>query len=182
MKKTIFLFALACMTAGYSRAQIYMGKESLITFFSHTAVEDIDAKNTTGKPVLDAGKGDFQVKVTIKGFKFKSGLMEEHFNENFMESEKYPHAIFKGKINEKIDYTKDGEHKVTVTGNMEIHGVTKPVTIDGTLTVKGKQIIVDSKFKITLADYKIEDPSIIGKKVAEAVDVTIKSTLEPYKK
>jgi polyisoprenoid-binding protein YceI len=182
MKKIILLLVMTCFAAGISKAQIYMGKESLITFFSHTAVEDIDAKNTTGKPVLDAGKGDIQVKVTMKGFKFKSGMMEQHFNDNFMESEKYPHAIFKGKINEKVDYSKDGETKVTVTGNMEIHGVTQPVTMEGTITVKGKQVIIDSKFKIKLADYKIEDPSIIGKKVAESVDVTIKSTLEPYKK
>ncbi|MFL5754074.1 MAG: YceI family protein [Bacteroidia bacterium] len=182
MKKSILFLIVAFSTISFSKAQIYMGKESLITFYSHTAVEDIDAKNTTGKPVLDAGKGDIQVKVTIKGFKFKSGLMEEHFNENFLESDKYPHAIFKGKINEKIDYSKDGEHKVTVTGNMELHGVTKPVNVEGTLTVKGKHVIIDSKFPIKLSDYKIEDPSIIGKKVAEAVDVTIKSTLEPYKK
>jgi polyisoprenoid-binding protein YceI len=181
MKKIVLLVA-AVFLLSTAKSQIFIGKESLITFFSHTAVEDIDAKNTTGKPVLDAGKGDIQVKVTIKGFKFKSGLMEEHFNENFLESDKYPHAIFKGKINETIDYSKDGEHKVTVTGNMEIHGVTKLITTTGTVKIKGKQVMIDSKFKIKLADYKIEDPSIIGKKVAEEVDVTIKSTLEPYKK
>lgn len=108
--------------------------------------------------------------------------MEEHFNENYMESQKFPNSIFKGKINEKVDYTKDGENKVTVTGKMEIHGVVKDVTIDGTLTVKGTELALSSKFKVKVADYNIKVPSLYVKNIAEVVDVTLNSILEPFQK
>ena len=108
--------------------------------------------------------------------------MEEHFNENYLESQKYPNAVFKGKINEKIDYTQDGEHKVTVTGKMEIHGVTKDETYEGTLTKKGNEIIIKCKFKIRVADYKIEVPSLYVKNIAEVVDIDVSTILEPFQK
>ena len=119
----------------------------------------------------------------MNSFKFKSGLMGEHFNETYVESHKYPHAIFKGKIkdNDKIDYTKDGTYDVLVEGKMTMHGETKDVSATGKLTIKGNQILVDSKFKLKLADYKIEVPTSKLANIAEEVDVTIKATLEPLK-
>jgi len=108
--------------------------------------------------------------------------MEEHFNENYMETEKFPKAIFKGKINEPVDLTKDGETKVTVTGEMTIHGVTKTETYTGTLTKSGNDIIIKTKFKIKLVDYNIKVPSLYVKNIAEIVDVDVTSTLEPFQK
>ena len=110
--------------------------------------------------------------------------MEEHFNETYVESDKYPHAIFEGKIkdNDKIDYTKDGEYDVVVEGKMTMHGETKDIAPTGKLIIKGNQIIIDSKFKLKLADYKVEVPASKLANIAEVVEVTIKSTLEPFKK
>jgi polyisoprenoid-binding protein YceI len=108
--------------------------------------------------------------------------MEEHFNENYVETEKFPNAVFKGKINETIDYSKDGEYPVSVTGKMQIHGETKDVTINGTLQKTGNEIKIDSKFKIKVADYKIKVPSMYVSNIAEEVDVTFSSVLEPYQK
>ena len=88
----------------------------------------------------------------------------------------------KGKINEKIDYTKDGENKVAVTGKMNIHGVEKDVLLNGTLTVKGTQIIISTKFVIHVADYNIKVPSLYVEDIAENVDVKLDATLEPFKK
>jgi len=115
-------------------------------------------------------------------FKFKNALMEEHFNENYMETEKFPNSVFKGVINEKVDLTKDGETKVTITGKMEMHGVTKDETYEGTITKKGTDIMIATKFKIKLVDYGIKVPSLYVKNIAEIVDVDVASTLEAYQK
>src|ERR1700740_1666245 len=174
MKKLIVLTLALCFTL-VSKAQIYMAKTSEISFFSEARFENIDAKNTTGLPVLDTKSGKLQVQVTMKAFKFKSGLMEEHFNETYVESDKYPHAKFGGVIkdNDKIDYTKDGTYNITVEGTMSMHGEHKPLVATGTLTIKGNQIILDSKFKVALADYKIVVPAQKLNNIAEVVDVTV---------
>jgi polyisoprenoid-binding protein YceI len=99
-----------------------------------------------------------------------------------MESDKYPNTIFRGKINEEVDWTKDGEHKVTVSGKMNMHGVERDITLDGTVIIKGKEIIISSKFKIHIEDYKIKVPTIYVDNIAEDVDVKIDAVLIPFKK
>ncbi|MCK6648179.1 MAG: YceI family protein [Bacteroidia bacterium] len=181
MKKSV-LFALLFLSINALNAQIYIAKSCVISFFSSSPLEDIEAINTNTKPVINTTTGDVQMKIAITGFVFEKPLMQEHFNENYMESEKYPSAIFKGKINEKIDWTKDGEHKVTVTGTFEIHGVKKERTIDGIVAIKGNEITISSKFNIHIADYNIKVPSLYVKNIAEDVEVKINAILEPYKK
>jgi hypothetical protein len=182
MKKIVLLSAVVLFSLA-SKAQIFMAKSAEISFFSEARLENIDAKSVTGKPIISVKSGAFEVQVSMNSFKFKSGLMGEHFNETYVESHKYPHAIFKGKIkdNDKIDYTKDGTYDVLVEGNMTMHGETKDVSATGKLTIKGNQILVDSKFKLKLADYKIEVPTSKLANIAEEVDVTITATLEPLK-
>ncbi len=99
-----------------------------------------------------------------------------------MESDKYPDATYKGKINEKVDYTKDGITKVTVTGKMKMHGVEKEKNLEGIVTIKGQQILIETKFMLHIADYNIKIPSVVVKNIAEDVEVKLKSTLEPFKK
>jgi polyisoprenoid-binding protein YceI len=99
-----------------------------------------------------------------------------------MESEKYPFSTFKGKMNEKIDLTKDGEHKVTCTGKLEMHGVTQEVTIPGVLKIKNGEITLTSNFKVKLADYKIKVPSLYVKNIAEEIDVDVTAVLKALKK
>lgn len=183
MKKLLFASLLSLCVSGFY-SQIFKAKDgtTLIHFYSKSPLEDIDAANKGAVIVLNTNSGDLQVRVTIQNFKFKNGLMEEHFNENYLESTKFPNCVFKGKINEKVDFTADGENKVTVTGKMEMHGVTKDVTINGTLTKKGPEVLIDSKFQIKVADYDIKVPSLYVKNIAEIVDVTIVSTLEPFVK
>lgn len=179
--KKIF-FSLLCFAGLSSYSQVYLSKSCEISFFSEAPLENIEAKNTTPAPVLSTSTGDIQVKIPIQGFIFKNALMQEHFNENYMETEKFSNAVFKGKINEKIDYTVNGKNDISVTGKLEMHGVTKEITIKGTLTVSEGKIILDAKFNIHIADYKIEVPSMYVKNIAEDVTVTVQSTLEPFKK
>jgi polyisoprenoid-binding protein YceI len=183
MQKIIILIATIFMV-NLASAQIYKAKDggTEISFFSSSPLEDITAVNKGAVVVLNTATQDIQFRVTIQNFKFKNGLMEEHFNENYMESQKFPNATFKGRINEKIDFTKDGENKVTVTGKLEIHGVTKEVTNEGTLTKKGNEIIVNCKFKVRVVDYNIKVPSLYVKNIAEVVDITVNSILEPFQK
>jgi hypothetical protein len=180
--KKIFLIASAIVVTHVTQAQIYMGKSCITHFFSKTSMKDIEAKSNTAKPVLDAASGSFQMRIQNTSFKFESSFMQEHFNENYMESEKYPYSTFKGKINEKVDYSKDGEYAVTCTGSMEMHGTTQQVTTSGTLTVKGKELAIVSKFKIKPADYKIKVPSLYVKEIAEEIDVDITTLMAPYEK
>ena len=180
--KKIFLVVASVLLTNSIQAQIYMGKTCVTHFFSKTSMKDIEATSNTAKPVLDAASGNFQMRIQITSFKFESSFMQEHFNENYMESEKYPYATFKGKINEKVDYTKDGIYPVTCTGTMDMHGTTKQITTQGTITVKGKEITIVSKFKAKPADYNIKVPSLYVKEIAEEIDVDIATVMEPYVK
>ncbi len=151
-----------------------------ISFFSSSPMEDIEAINNSAVPVLNTATNEIAIKIPITSFIFKSSLMQDHFNENYMESEKFPFAIFKGKINDKIDYTKKVCYPVSVTGNMEMHGVEKCIIISGTLTPVEGKISIEGKFKVKLIDYNIKIPTVVLQNIAEEVDVSISSSLEPY--
>lgn len=181
MKKLVVSVIATLITTALS-AQIYIAKTCEISFFSASPLENIEAINKASKPLINTASNDVQIKIVISAFQFEKPLMQEHFNENYMESEKIPNAFFKGKINEKIDWTADGEHKVTVTGKLTIHGVDKDRTIDGTVSIKGKQVTISSKFNVHIADHGVKVPSLYIQNIAEDVQVKLNAVLEPYKK
>jgi polyisoprenoid-binding protein YceI len=178
--KKIALLSTLLISGLMASAQIFKGTdETVISFYSHTSMEDIDGKNkNVTAVVLKAETGEFVCQIKNKSFHFKSGLMEEHFNENYMESEKYPNSMLKGKITDKVDYTKDGTTKVTLDGKMSIHGVDKDVKIPATVTVKGDMVTVDAKFPVAMKDYNIKIPEVVGNKMAESMEVTVKAVLK----
>lgn len=181
MKTKLLLLASLLIISSYGVSQIYMGKTCEISFFSDGPIEDISAKNTTTKPIMNTATNDIAIKITIKGFVFEKALMQEHFNEKYLESDKFPYATFSGKIKDTIDYKKDGTYKVTVAGKLNIHGVEKERTLPGTITVKEGEIIIDSKFMVTLKEHKIEIPTLVMQNIAEIVEVTLKLTLTEFK-
>jgi len=183
MKKLLFVF-ISMLSVGVFKAQIYTAKAGAtsISFFSESPLENIEAVNKGATIVFKSTTGDLQVSISVMNFKFKNALMEEHFNENYMESDKYPKCIFRGKVNEAVDYAKEGENKVTVSGKLEMHGVTKDVTLSGTITKEGTDFKLYCKTKIKVADYNIKVPSMYVKNIAEVVDVTFITTLEPFQK
>lgn len=163
-------------------AQIYTGKSTEITFFSVAPLENIKAVNKVSRPLVNTKSGDVQIKVPIAGFIFEKPLMQEHFNENYLESEKFPDASFKGKIQETMDWTKDGTYKVNIKGKLTVHGVEKERTLPATITIKGGEVSVESKFNITLKEHNISVPELVFQKVAETVEVSLRSTLQLYHK
>lgn len=180
MKKGLIIVLLAFSLTGFS--QIYVGDSTKISFFSETKLENIDAINTITKPVFNAKTGDFAIKAQQTSFVFKSSFMQEHYNENYMESEKFPYATFKGKVKEAIDYSKDGTYNVTMEGTLDLHGVELPRTITGTITIKGGNIIMDAKFDVKVADHKIKVPSLYVEKIAESIRVTFYTKMVVFKK
>lgn len=181
MKEKFGLFVSAIFISCSAFGQIYTGKTYEVSFFSHGPIEDIAAVSKSAQIMMNAPKREIGFKVTIKGFVFEKKLMQEHFNEKYLESDKYPYGTFAGTIRDTIDYKKDGTYKVTVSGKLNIHGVEKARTIPGTITVKGGDIIIDSKFNVALKDHNVEIPSLVSQNVAEVVEVKINATLTEFK-
>lgn len=184
MKKLLIATLSIIFLSTATFAQLYKGKQdaSTISFFSKSPLEDIDATNKKATIVLKTTTNDVQFGIPMVSFKFPKPLMEEHFNENYVESARYPTCIFKGKINETIDFTKDGEHKVSVKGILTLHGVAKEIETTGTLIIKGLEIFMVSAFKIKTSDYNIKVPSLYVQNIAELIDVKVNAVLEPYVK
>ena len=162
--------------------QKFFSKTGKITFSSEASLEKIEATNTSASTVIDLGTGNMEWAVLIQGFQFEKSLMKEHFNENYMESTKYPKAVFKGKIDNPstINLAKDGTYEVMVSGQLEIHGVTKPVTTKGTINVKKGMIdSASSKMTVAIADYGIEIPKLVADNIAKTVDISIQADYQP---
>lgn len=161
--------------------KILISKSSEISFFSKTPIKDIDAENKSSTALINLDTKDIAIKIPVKSFIFPNKLMQEHFNENYLETEKYPSSTFRGKINEPIDISKDGKFNVTATGKINIHGVEKTQTFKGTATVLDKKVTIDSQFDIALADFKIDIPKLVFEEIAEKVKVTFKILFEEKK-
>lgn len=176
---TLFLFSTRL--AAQSK---YITRTGTVSFFSSTAAENIDATNTEAFSLVDIAKGEVAFQVLITGFKFKKALMEEHFNENYMESTKYPKASFQGTITDlsKVNFKNNGAYTVNVAGNLTMHGVTQKVTIPATINIQGGKLSATSKFDVYLADYKIRVPSVVSKQVSESVAVSVNCAYDPYTK
>jgi len=181
--KHLLLFAVAWISVLTAAAQdVYSCMNTRLSFFSSSPLEDIEAKTDKGASALNTKTKEVFFKVPISSFQFKKKLMQEHFNENYLESDKYPFAEFKGVINESPELSKDGTYPVTVTGTLNIHGVPKTYTATGTITTQGNTLTVTSTFKVRVADHGIKIPSLVVQNVAEIVAVTVNAIYTPYSK
>jgi polyisoprenoid-binding protein YceI len=148
-------------------------------------MEDIEANNRQVNSVLDTESGDMVFKVLMKSFEFEKALMQEHFNENYVESDTYPNALFKGKVVnlEEIDFTESGKYDAILEGELTIKGITQPVKENGTFEILEEGTIHGhSVFNIRLADYEIKIPSAVVDNIAEVIEITVDIKLDPYKK
>ena len=150
-----------------------------VSFYAGTPLEDVRAVNNEADSKMLQKNGQIVFSVLTKGFVFKNALMQDHFNENYMESTKYPKADFKGFITNinTVDFTKDGVYNITAAGDLTIHGVTQKVQSTGTLEVKGTSVIIAAKFKVVLKDYNVTG-NYIGTKIAPEVEITINCKYE----
>ena len=184
MKKYFVAILFVLLVTPGASAQTYITRNGRITFFSKAPVENIEANNNEVTGFLDIKKGEVAFAVLIKSFKFQKALMEEHFNENYIESNTFPKANFKGTITGlgNINFFADGVYPVTVKGDLSIHGVTKNIEVPATVSVSQGKISANSKFSIKVKDYNIKIPAIVINNIAETISVTVDCKYEPYKK
>ena len=158
MKRIILILVTAGMFAGMGTAQRYITKEGVCDIFSETSFFTIEATNKKVASILDASNGEIVASTLMRSFKYQEALVEEHFNENYMESHLYPKGIFKGKITNfsDVDLGKDGTYPITIKGSLEFHGQTNSLTTQGELLVKGDVITGSTEFEVSLAAYKIK--------------------------
>jgi len=184
MKKLFLSLILLALVGLSANAQKYITKNGHIFFHSDAPLETIEAHNKQVNAALDATSGDFVFKVLMNAFVFEKALMQEHFNENYVESEKFPAATFVGKITnlDKIDFSKPGKYPVTVSGKMTIHGVSQNIEEKGVLEINNESVNATSKFNLKIADYNISIPGAVTGKIAEVVEITVDLNLKPYSK
>ncbi|MEQ9262759.1 MAG: YceI family protein [Owenweeksia sp.] len=176
MKTRILSLVLMAAFSLSSYAQKISTRNGYIKFFSETSVENIKAENNQVSSVIDLETGQFAFLVQIKAFQFEKALMQEHFNENYMESGKYPKASFKGNIAgfEKLDLSKDGKYEVNFEGTMTIHGTDRTISEPATIMVKGGEISLTSSFNLSPEEYGVEIPASKRDNIAESLEITVK--------
>ena len=153
-------------------AQNFKSTKSYIRFFSEAPLEDIEAVNEDAVSAFNASTGEIAFSIPIVGFQFAKSLMQEHFNENYLESDKYPTATFTGTVT-GYDLKNSGFQKAKATGKMRIHGVEKKIMIEGEMKIDDNQLTIKSVFPITIADYDIDIPKVVFYNIAEVVEVTV---------
>ena len=172
---------MACvliLAAAPAPLQDYKVSSGFISFRSEASLELIKAQSNELKGIVLPEKKQFAFVIAVKTFKgFNSPLQQEHFNENYLESNKYPTASFEGKIIEDMDFAADGTYDVRAKGNITIHGVTQERIIKCVLTIKNKNISVKSNFTVLLADHNIPIPKVVHEKLASEIKVEVKAEL-----
>ena len=182
MKKILKYLFISCLTSSTTFGQLYSTQSGETSFFSETPMENISGLNKTVGAILNTSTNEIAVSMKMSAFDFSNKLMKEHFNENYMESNKFPTGVFKGKIIEVIDFTKNGSYDVTAKGQLTLHGVTQARELKGKVTVETQKITLVSNFDIKLVDHKIEVPKLVFTKIAEVIAVKSKYTFVPYMK
>ena len=174
MKKFVLLLFIGA--SFMSQAQKVSTRSGFVKFFSDAPVEDITAENNQVSSILNLEDGSFAFLVPIKAFQFEKALMQEHFNENYMESGKFPSASFKGSIADytKIDLSKDAKYTLQFKGTMTVHGESQEITKEVILVVKGGKVSVQAEFLLKCSDYGIEIPTAKKDNISNEISVTVK--------
>ena len=175
MKIILLFLSLALAQYNKVNGQVYYTKNGNITFFSKSILEDIQADNNQVISVMNVETGTLQFSALNNAFHFPKAKMEEDFNDNYIESNKYPRSTFSGTISNvrDVDFGKDGSYSVMIKGDLTIHGVTKNITTRATVTVSNGNISAAATFNVLVKDYKISVPSIVAKKIAESIQIKV---------
>jgi len=161
----------------------YIDRSGKASFFSSAPMEDIEAHNNEAVSILDIQTGEMVASMLMKSFNFRKALMQEHFNENYIESDKFPKATFKGKVTnlDQFDISKNGKYELDVTGEINLHGVTQPVQVKAEAIVDNGGIQATAVFPLTVKDFNIKVPRLVINNIAEEVQVTISFNYKPMK-
>ena len=180
MKKIIIvLVCVISILKTTAQDKVYATKSGIVKFFSNSPLEKIEAVNSQTTCKLASKNGQLVFLMLIKGFKFDNSLMQDHFNENYMESTKFPKADFKGTITNisTINFAKDGSYPITVDGILTIHGTSKKIIEKGTIEIKAGKVSIKSIFKLKVKDYGIKG-EYIGDKIANEIEITVACKLD----
>lgn len=176
--RRMLLLSLLLLTGSSAFTQVLTAKNGLARFYSHTPLEDIKAENRQVLVKLDPNAKTIQLALLQKGFLFEKALMQSHFNENYMESDKFPKAEFQGTFDPAIDLAKQTSQAITVKGKLAMHGVTRDLSVPANITVKGGSITGEATFQIKPEDYNISIPALVREKIAPNIEVTISFELK----
>lgn len=159
----------------------YIDRRGHASFFSSAPMEDIRAENNQAVSIIDTQTGEIVASMLMRSFNFRKALMEEHFNENYVESDKYPKATFKGKIVNlaEVDFAKEGNYTLDITGEISLHGATQPITLKAEAVVRGGTVSAKAVFPLRVKDFKIEVPRLVINNIAEVVEVTVSFNYQP---
>jgi len=182
MRKLVSVIVLLLVFSGVW-AQKYFSRNGHVDFLSKTPMETIEGKNNQVASTLNATTGELAFAILIKSFEFKQALLQEHFNENYLESDKFPRSTFKGKITNisSVNFQKDGNYPVNVEGQLNIHNVTKDIKTTGNVVIKGGKVSANSTFNIAPVDYGIIIPALVKEKIAKQVQIKADIPYEPSK-
>jgi polyisoprenoid-binding protein YceI len=182
MRKIFFcvIFLFSCL-AGSSQT-VFISDSGEVTFYSYALLEDIKASSKSVNSIINIVSNEVAFMIPMRSFQFAKALMQEHFNEKYLESDKYPQAMYKGNINEKLDYSKPGTYPVTTKGQLTIHGVQKEINEKGELTIDSGTLVLNTKFFVALQDYNIIKPSLMFNNIADTIEVKLKAVYIPFKK
>jgi hypothetical protein len=169
--KISLLVSLILLSTG-TVAQLYKSSGGEIRFFSEAPIENIEASSTEAGSIFDSGTGDIVFSIPMRSFQFDKSLMQTHFNDQYVESDKFPKSKFKGNI-KGFDRNKPGKQQVTCSGEITIHGVTQNVGADGTIVFNSGTVEIESVFKLTVEDFDIEIPKLLWQNIAEVVEVSV---------
>lgn len=176
------LLILLVLTSPLASQDKFFTRDGFVSFFSTTALEDIKAQNNKVSCVYALPDNRIEIAVLMKAFHFEKALMEEHFNENYVESEKFPKAVFIGSIAAPVSFKLGALTQVKVKGKMSMHGVTRDIEADGTIEKQAEKIRLQSTFLIIPEEYDIKIPNAVRDKIAREVKVNIEMLLEPFKR
>lgn len=159
----------------------YIDRAGKASFFSSAPLEDIEAHSEQAVSILDVQSGEIVASVLMRSFNFRKALMEEHFNETYIESHKYPKATFKGKVANLAEFNPkvDGDYTFDIDGEITLHGQTKPLHAKADVTVAGGKIQATAVFPLKVADFKIKIPGLVVNNIAEEVKVTVSFNYQP---
>jgi len=179
--KKIYFILFTIFFVNLAQAQVkYLTKEGFVSFFSHSLVEDIKADNHQVLSIIDTETGEIAIQLLMKSFQFKKALMQEHFNENYIESHKFPKAKFKGEI-QNFDQLTDQINEVEIKGVLSVHGEEKEVNTKAVVEIRENEILVSGDFMVEVADFNIKIPSVVINNIAKTIKVSFKLNQKPYK-
>lgn len=176
-KILIILISISLTIQTLAQGQKYYSKDARVSFYSKAPLEDIEAHNFKGACIIEQATGKVNFSILMKGFEFEKGLMQDHFNENYVESHKFPKATFTGIIKDKLPLVmEDGKQIWKVEGSLLLHGITNPLIADVKVSINKGVVIVESAFKINITAFGIKIPSVVTDKINEWVEIKIAPT------